>query len=162
MEEIFPFLVGLAIMAYKIYDNFKKEQDKARKRNPASGESNEEKPVSVPKQVRGEVKPKPVPMENPEPVFRYEPEYKTVYHEPLPQRPPREERLEPIKRETMARPSSRNPERPAIEVLHSRAVHQPHQHKVELHQEDKERHPYADFDFKDAIVKEAILNRPEY
>lgn len=162
MEEIFPFLVGLAVMAYKIYDNFKKEQDKAKKRNPASPEAKKEKPVTVPKQGRGEVKPKPVPMEVPEPVFRYEPEYKTVYREPFPQKPAREEYPERKKREVPSRPASRNPERPVEEVLHSRSIHQYHQHKVELQQEDEERHPYADFDFKDAIVKEAILNRPQY
>ena len=149
-------------MAYKIYDNFKKEQDKAKKRNPASREANEEKPVAVPKQVRREVKPKPVPATPPEPVFRYEPEYKTVYQEPLPPKPAKEERPERLKPEVLIRPDSRNPERPSDEVLRSRAIHQPHQHKVELQHEEEERHPYADFDFKDAIVKEAILNRPKY
>src|SRR5690606_9050162 len=118
----------------------------------------EEKQDSIPKQVRGEVKPKPVPVESPEPVFRYEPEYKPVYQESIPPRPAKKEHVERIKSEAISRYASRNPENPVEEVLRSRAIHQPHGHFVELHQEDEERHPYADFDFKDAIVKEAILN----
>ena len=74
----------------------------------------------------------------------------------------KEEHIGRIKSEALIRSASRNPERPVEEVLRSRSIHQQHQHKLELYQEDEESHPYADFDFKDAIVKEAILNRPQY
>jgi len=33
MEQIFPLLIGLAIFAYKIYENFNKQKEEDRKRN---------------------------------------------------------------------------------------------------------------------------------
>ena len=33
MEDLLPFVIGLAAFAYKIYSNFKGEQEKARRRD---------------------------------------------------------------------------------------------------------------------------------
>ena len=53
-----------------------------------------------------------------------------------------------------------NPEVPAEEVIRGREIHAPHKHKFVASQREEIR--TSDFDFEDAIIKEAILNRPEY
>ena len=161
MENIFPFLAGLAYMAYKFYSNYQKEQEEARKRNPSqpyfdnSGETHtdwvEPDPVFVPE-----------PAESKKAVTDkyHEPRYEPAYKEPKVEKPVRE----PLYREPISAIPRKvelyNPEVPAEEVVRSREIHHPHKHKFVASQEEEEFS--SDFDFKDAIVKEAILNRPQY
>lgn len=161
MENIFPFLIGLAVLAFNIYNNFRKEQDKARKRNPSAPETHHPdsdwKPV---KKQRTEPRPELVE-EVMDPVYPYEPKYRPVYKETVPPKITPEPKYETVRYEQVTQ-ENKNPELPVAEVKRSRLIHQPHQHQVTLHSEEEEAHPYADFDFKDAIVKEAILNRPQH
>lgn len=53
-----------------------------------------------------------------------------------------------------------NPEIPAEEVLANRRIHEPHKHGVKLPK--KEKHVAADFNFRQALIYDAILRRPEY
>ena len=54
-----------------------------------------------------------------------------------------------------------NPETPADEVIKNRQIHQPHRHSFKFPKK-KEKHPAADFNFKQALIYDAILRRPEY
>lgn len=53
-----------------------------------------------------------------------------------------------------------NPEAAAAEVLANRKIHEPHRHGVKAKQ--KEKHLAADFNFRQALIYDAILRRPEY
>ncbi|MBC8051844.1 MAG: hypothetical protein H7Y13_02145 [Sphingobacteriaceae bacterium] len=161
MEDFLPFLGGLAYMAYKFYTNYQKGQEEARNRNPSQPYQETE-----PETYREWGQPEPVYV--PEPVKKYEP-VPEKYHEPKYEPAYREPRKEKPVRETLYRePVSKiprkvelsNPEVPAEEIVKNRAIHEPHKHKFEASQEVTDY--YSDFDFKDAIVKEAILNRPQY
>jgi len=48
METILPFIVAAVVFGFQIYANFKKEQEKARKRNPAE-RAPSSSPPSVPR-----------------------------------------------------------------------------------------------------------------
>ena len=161
MENIFPFLIGLAYFAYKIYSNFMQEQEKAQRRNPLEGRPAEaEWPREFePQRTVRRDEPEPFLIEEAyESASPYEPKYKNLY---------REERVKEAFREpTVSQPSTLkrvelyNPEAFSEETLRSRAIHKGHGHGVQKREEADER-PF-EFDFEDAIIKEAILNRPQY
>lgn len=168
MEEIFPFLAGLAYMAYRIYANFKKGQEEARNRNPSQPRHQEERETYIewldPEET---YVPEPVtsrkePATRQEPVREkyQEPKYEPSYREPVVQK----RKIESLKREVGTKIPQTvklyNPEVPAEEVVRGRAIHEPHKHKFVASQEEEQT--YIDFDFKDAVIKEAILNRPQY
>lgn len=53
-----------------------------------------------------------------------------------------------------------NPEVPAAEVVENRRLHKPHHHGFEVAK--KEKHLAADFNFRQALIYDAILRRPQY
>jgi hypothetical protein len=168
MENILPFLLAMAALGYKLYDNFKQEQEKARKRNvgmPNSPEADYQPIPSVPSietPVR-EIKPKPVIVEEKfYPEHPYEPKYKSEYREPRPEKVFVEPVYKREKAEVLTVRENINPEKPVQEVRRTRAIHKPHQHSTAVYTEVVEEHPYANFDLHDAVIKEAILNRPQY
>lgn len=164
MGEYLPLIIGITVLIYRVYTNFVKEQEKARKRNPAERydlPQQEEKPV-IPPPVRPEYIPQTELIEE-----TYNPErpYEPVYKHVRPEAPARE-KYEAVKYERI-RPETavvtRYKEDVPQEVSLSRSLHAPHKHGItgENHQVP-ERSAYADFDVNDAVIKSAILNRPEY
>ncbi|WP_017257870.1 hypothetical protein [Pedobacter arcticus] len=53
-----------------------------------------------------------------------------------------------------------NPEVASEEVLANRRIHEQHKHGIQSKQ--KEKHLAADFNFRQALIYDAILRRPEY
>lgn len=53
-----------------------------------------------------------------------------------------------------------NPETPADEVIVGRKIHKPHQHGIKI--KTKEKHLAADFNFRQALIYDAVFRRPEY
>lgn len=161
MEELLPFLAGLAYMGYKFYTNFQKGQEEARKRDPSKPHS-EQAPAEYPFWTQSEETYVP---ENPAPVKPiaekyHEPKYEPTYKEPMIPRPAREVIAKEKKSKIPHKVELYNPEVPAEEVVKNKAIHAPHKHQFVASQEEEVLS--SDFDFKDAIVKEAILNRPQY
>ncbi len=161
MENFLPVVIGLILLGFKIYSNFRKEQEKARNRNPSPTE------VSLPEMPAPPVeklptKPQTILVEEVfDPAHPYEPHYKPVYKEPTVAKPVAEPKYERAKPETIVKERI-NPEIPVEEVLKGQAIHQPHKHQYPLSHEEEEGHLYSDFDIRDAVIKEAILNRPQY
>jgi len=154
MEEILPFLAVLAYMAYKVYSNYQKGQEEAKARNPSRPYQEEEiKPFK--EWWETEVLPEKSILD-PEPVKYHEPKYEQTYQEPKVERPV----YNKVKSEIPQTIELYNPEIPAEEVIRGREIHAPHKHKFVASQE--EEYIYSDFDFRDAVIKEAILNRPQY
>lgn len=177
MKEYIPFLIAIAIAAARMYSNFQKEQEKARKRNPSlpGGEGAPGQPVPPPPARKSPpVPPKPAPplpkpKMKPEPVLikettdprrPYEPVYTREYREPVYEKPV-VEKYTPEKRVTPHRVELSNPEDISEETSLNRTIHQPHKHRFELLTHDDEESAY-EFDMRDAVIKEAILNRPQY
>jgi len=136
METILPLVIAAIVFGFQIYANFKKEQEKARKRNPSQ---------------------KPVPKEVPErerQIKKYGKtvtQRETVLNHPIPK--PAYEKYTGMADEVE-------------EVRRARAIHKPHQHAFKrleafaLPDEEKEYNAHVDFDLRDAIIKAAILERP--
>ena len=53
-----------------------------------------------------------------------------------------------------------NPEKPADEVIAGRRIHKPHQHGIKI--KTKEKHLATDFNFRQALIYDAVFRRPEY
>lgn len=161
MEEMLPFLAGLAYMAYKFYTNFQKGQEEARNRNPSQPYAEEPQDI-YPEWVEPEpvYVPAPPVVTSPVPEKYHEPRYEPVYKEPKVEKAIREPFYKEEVSKIPAKIELENPEIPVEEVLRNRAIHLPHKHQFVASQE--EEHIYSDFDFKDAVIKEAILNRPQY
>ncbi len=159
MEDLLPFVIGLAAFAYKIYSNFKSEQEKARKRDtsmpaePIDDLYVPEKPAESRKKPVKE--PAPFLLEEVvDPARPFEPKYKHIYKEAKVAAPIKEKSSTELSQYGLA------VEIPAEEVLQSRKIYERHQHKLERVNHDEEL-PY-EFDMRDAIIKQAILNRPDY
>ncbi|MEJ6982368.1 hypothetical protein WG906_18025 [Pedobacter sp. P351] len=156
MENLLPFLAGLAYMAYKIYENYQKGQEEARKRNPSQPYSDVEEETY--QEWKGEdiyVPTKSILDKEVPPEKYHEPKYERMIETPY---------REPVRKEAKATIPSVvelfNPEEPAEEVVKNREIHAPHRHKFVASQEEVDLS--SDFDFRDAIIKEAVLNRPQY
>ena len=160
MEELLPFLAGLAYMAYKFFTNFRKGQEEARNRNPSqpyAEQPGENQPFwPEPQEVYVPEKPSKQPLQE----KYHEPKYEPAYKEPMIPKPVREPITKEVKTKIPHKVELYNPEVPAEEVVRNRAIHEPHKHKFVASQEEEVRS--SDFDFEDAIIKEAILNRPQY
>ncbi len=176
---LIAFFVITAIL--KIYNTFKEEQEKAakrfsqqealRKQQSADRETStgpQTRPAGYRPQVGRDGAPSaPLPFDYPagrpvaEPAYtrmeaepryermRAEPTYKTPkYGQEHPRRPARLERT--------INAAEEMPE----EVLRSRQIHKGHKHGFEFPKAAEEVH--YQFDIRDAIIKEAILNRPEF
>lgn len=164
MENIVPYLIVAAGLIYKVYQNFQQEQEKARKRNPSQPITKEQKPDVKPKPPQTLTKPQPVFEEQTfDPKHPYEPKYEPTYkREPAVKRYRAENRYETISPEVVETTEYYNPEKPALEIRKSRSIHKPHGHKFVPYTEVEEQSEYANFDLRDAIIKSAILQRPEY
>ena len=89
-----------------------------------------------------------------------EPKYEEVYSEPVLEKPFKKLADKKDAPHIPNKVELYNPEVPAEEVLRNREIHAPHKHAfVASHEEEV---TYSNFDFEDAIIKEAILNRPQY
>lgn len=187
MKEYLPFIILMILAFFRFYSNFQKEQRKAQRRNPSvpgAEKTNEqsERP-SAPPQPRGPVilpgkpvtewrqppgplvpkedKPQPILVkESDNPRDLYEPVYKREYKEPvykpeIPSKPVIEKRATPHRVELT------HLEDMSDETRINRAIHQPHHHKFGITPHGEEETGY-EFDVHDAVIKEAILNRPQY
>ncbi|HEY0667807.1 MAG TPA: hypothetical protein VGD22_06500 [Sphingobacteriaceae bacterium] len=165
MEQYFPVIIAVAVLIYRVYTNFLKEQEKARKRNPAERPPDmyqEEPPVNRPFEY--EYQPEPELIEETySPERPYEPVYKHIKPEALVRESYKEEKYDPMTTESVV--INKYKEDRAREVKLGRAIHAPHKHGVKADEQDLEQEgpsAYADFDLHDAVIKSAILNRPEY
>lgn len=166
MENFIPFIIGIAFFLYKTWVNFQAEQNKAKKRNPSVPPVQEtRKPQAVDKPT------KPVTSKNPDPFLieeisdpnnPYEPKYKHLYQreKPVPKTIVEKNIKEPTQEQNLYI-EGYNPENVAEEVRRNRSIHQKHNHNKKLQVQEDDDGSYH-FDMKDAIIKEAILNRPNY
>ncbi|HEY1024565.1 MAG TPA: hypothetical protein VGE26_05325 [Sphingobacteriaceae bacterium] len=169
MEEFLPLILGLIAVVYRIYTNFMKEQVKAKKRDTSKRPDTE---ISIPAESvpDREIPAKPVYIPSPAseevvitPVLPYEPAYPYQNPEKHVRKRYEEPKYEPLKAELNVIKEGRSPEPVAEEVRRSRAIHAKHSHRIMSHDEEEDgRSAYADFDMHDAVIKSAILNRPEY
>ena len=165
MEEILPFLAGLAYMAYKVFDNYQKGQKEARERNPSQPYQQEAKETYSewiePEEI---YVPEPVKVEEPVAERYREPKYVPSYKEPIVEKPVREHILKESGRSGIPQKVElQDPGMPVVEVVRKKAADSPLKYQFVASQEEEEFYSdYSDFDFKDAIIKEAILNRPQY
>lgn len=156
MENILPFLAALAYMAYKVYENYQKGQEEARTRNPSQPYSQgTEEAYPEWKEEDILISAKSILDKEEPPAEKYhEPKYERMIEKPY---------REPLAKETVKIPAKvelYNPEEPAEEVLRGREIHAPHKHRFVASQQEAD--VYSEFDVQDAVIKEAILNRPQY
>ena len=160
MEEILPFLGGLAYLAYMFYSNYQKGQEEARKRNPSKPYQEEEHEQYQEWDVEETYRPESILDYKPATEKYQEPKYEEVYSEPVLEKPFKKLADKKDAPHIPNKVELYNPEVPAEEVLRNREIHAPHKHAfVASHEEEV---TYSNFDFEDAIIKEAILNRPQY
>lgn len=143
MEKIIYVLLPIAYFLYQAYNNYLKEQEKAKKRNLA-------KPLVktiIPEKVAAK-------------------EEKFDVKEFLREKFSLEtERKEIIKSQTKTIPEYQikdyyNPEVAAAEVVQNRKIHSVHPHKVDLVVSHEEVETGYVFDLRTAVIQQAILNRP--
>ncbi|WP_207531695.1 hypothetical protein [Desertivirga arenae] len=163
MENFIPFLIGIALFIYKVWSNFSKEQEKARKRNPAKSGTSEKR--SVDSKRRQAAAPANVPQpflieevtdtNNP-----YEPKYKHLYQREKRNSKEYEPKVNELSNKEMqiAR-EGYNPEIPAEEIKANRKIHRTHKHgEVSIPEVENP----VEFDMRSAVIAEAILNRPKF
>lgn len=149
MGEYLPFLFAIAYVIYGFYNNLKKAQEEAKKRDPAKpwdGGQAPEKPKSQrPKDVLSRpaqpayVESEPILVKevyNPE---SYEPKYESVYQQPA--------YAEYVKPKPGVKKKSAIP---TSVTISDRINHLDGAGEV------------YDFDMRDAVIKKAILDRPQY
>ncbi|QNL48509.1 hypothetical protein H8S90_17180 [Olivibacter sp. SDN3] len=141
METILPFIIAAIVFGFQIYANFKKEQEKARKRNP-----------SQPQQPRGEV------------VIEYE---EAEPHQKKPLRKIRDkevlvERKQPEVHQRYERYTGvLNEAKEVRRTKETRPAYGHHSGRLDPYVIDESNlNTYADFDLRDAVIKAAILDRP--
>lgn len=134
MENFLPFLLIVAGVVYKIYTEYKKEQDKAVKRNV-------NRPVSPPVQQRQGPKPVIVP-----PVQKREQipvkSQKPIQRPTVVQRPVKEEIPQEVLRLRKAKEVARTKQAQQLVVI------------------DPEEEKAFEFDLRNAVIQAAILERP--
>lgn len=166
MEQFLPLILALLALGFKVYSNFQKEQEKARSRNISKPHTPE---VKMPQNWRPETgvpSREALPDYELQEVFTPEKPYEPAYQSPKAELPVREKVAEPryerMRPEHILTTDGRSPEVQAEEILRGRAIHAVHHHKFTPHEEVEERSAYADLDMEDAVIKSAILNRPEW
>lgn len=138
METILPFIIAAIVFGYQIYANFKKEQEKAKKRKPSHRPQVDETP------------------------------YKPLRREILQREPLSEPELIHPKSEKHITFEDYSGVLEVEEVKRAKEIHKKHEHaykRLEPYKIDagsEETNPYGDFDLRDAVIKSAILNRPRY
>lgn len=150
MENLIYILAPIALFLFKAYQNFQKEQEKARKRN-----------LSIPEQpeitVKDEVQTQPMIEERTE-ATELKPDYKLSKPEKY-EKEQYERMVYERLRSTDKKPTNYyNPEIPSAEVIENRAIHEKHKHGISL-PKIEEQESY-DFDLRQAVINEAILKRP--
>ncbi|MRX46422.1 hypothetical protein [Pedobacter puniceum] len=150
MENLIYILAPIALFLFKAYQNFQKEQEKARKRN-----------LSIPEQpeitVKDEVQTQPMIEERTE-ATELKPDYKLSKPEKY-EKEQYERMVYERLRSTDKKPADYyNPEIPSAEVIENRAIHEKHKHGIS--QPKKEEQESYDFDLRQAVINEAILKRP--
>lgn len=131
METILPLIIAALFFAFQIYSNFKKEQEKARKRDPSQRPIGEQPPVyEERKDWARQLQQKEVIISETPKVSKYD-EFSGVMEE-----------VEEVSRAKVHRPhkQSSRPFEPYVQAV--------------------EENPYSDFDLRDAVIKAAILERP--
>lgn len=149
MGEYLPFLFAIAYVIYGFYNNLKKGQEEAKKRNPAKPWDAGQTPENEEWPWEKEVAPQPVrpSYTEPEPVLvkevhrpdHHEPRYESVYQQPV---YAEYVKAKPARKKKSAIPttvtiSDRINDLDAVDMVY-------------------------DFDMRDAVVKKAILDRPQY
>ncbi|EFK58986.1 hypothetical protein ACFU8T_15375 [Sphingobacterium spiritivorum] len=130
MEQLFPLLIGLAVFAYKIYENFNKQKKEAEQRM-----RQQKRPVQQ------QHKPQPVPATPPHPPVVKKEKYSTMSHQKV-VRESNEVPAEVLKlREERERLKSDKKIQVPIPVSASK--------------EEK-----VVFDLRQAVIQQAILERP--
>lgn len=143
MDKIIYILIPIAYFFYQTYNNYVKEQEKAKKRNLGQPISeNSSQPVVVEQEKQFDVK------EFLKEKFNVETERKDV-----------------IKSQTKSIPEYQvkdyyNPEVPSAEVAKNRKIHSTHPHKIDLPLAQEEEKEGFAFNLRDAVIQQAILNRP--
>ncbi|WP_442795604.1 hypothetical protein [Pelobium manganitolerans] len=162
-------LVALIIISFliKAYQNFKKESEKAAERaKQADAQRRASQSQTVPtvphppvlvEQPSRKQTAKTLQEEHPrqaerKSAYRAEtnPAYQTV---PV-------QNKKAVKQKELLTTDYYNPEIPSAEVLANRKIHEKHKHGIKLPK--RERHVAADFNFKQALIYDAILHRPKY
>ncbi|WP_270088375.1 hypothetical protein [Sphingobacterium sp. SYP-B4668] len=133
MEQILPLLIGLAIFAYKIYENFNKQKEEDRKRNLK--------------------RPKAMPT-TPSPVQTTKP-----YTPPQPPSPPVFKQSERHLVHKKIEPVSNLPKEIPAEVAQARKQRE-RTKRLHLDEVGLEREMEVSFDLRQAIIQQAILERP--
>ncbi|MEH6308322.1 hypothetical protein RYH73_21885 [Olivibacter sp. CPCC 100613] len=136
MESILPIIIAAVVFGFQIYTNFKKEQEKARKRTPSHRPQPDE--TTTYKPLRQEVLQEGSIQE---------------YKEVLKKQVPFEDYTGVIEVEEVKRTKE-------IHKKHPHVYRRLEPYKIDSAEE--EANPYADFDLRDAVIKSAILNRPSY
>ena len=168
MEQFLPLIIGFIALAYRVYTNFQKEQEKVRKRDPSRPQTPPEATTThVPTYQYPEVQERyePVPDLTGEVFTPERPGYEPVYREPKREKvqwevfhEPKYERMKaehPVAEKRYSEPA-------VAEIVRGRAIHAKHNHQFTPHEEEVSRSAYADFDMHDAVIKSVIINRPEW
>lgn len=149
MGEYLPFLFAIAYVIYGFYNNLKKAQEEAKKRNPSRpwDADQQEGKRETPRNKPVPQMPAPPVYAEPEPILvkevyqpeRWEPKYEPVYQEPAYQ-----EYVKP-----------KAPARKKKSVI-------PTNVSISDRINPEEGSPAYQFDMRDAVIKKAILDRPQY
>ena len=150
MEQFLPFIIAGGYFAYKIYTNFQKMQEEAKKRNPAlphdgkgaeKTRANGPAPSTMPKPSSSRpVKPAPFLVQEVDNPKHAEPTYKSVYEQPLHEkRAAKSKASRPVKSEI-----------PTRIKLSDKIIH------------DDVSEEVFHFDMRQAVINQAILERPQY
>ena len=167
MENFIFVLIGVLFFAYQTYANYKKEQEKAKKRRPSDprGAATSQKvegkaqqpqqqvPLEIPRWLENILDPQPEPLPQQE-VPRKLPDYQEEYSE-LPadlydeyQNLPETKEIEELKKAIAIKKTNQ------YEVKSLK----PYTFKAE----EKVEADIPEFDLREAIIMSAILTRPEY
>jgi hypothetical protein len=132
METILPLIIAALFFGFQIYSNFKKEQEKARKRDPSQRPTGEQPTVyEERKDWARQLQQKEVIVSETPKVSKYD-EFTGVV-----------EGVEEVRRAKEVHRSYKQSSRP-----------------FEPYVQAVEENPYSDFDLRDAVIKAAILERP--
>jgi hypothetical protein len=157
VEKIIFILLPIAYFLYNAYLNFKKEQEKALKRNeeqshtPAT-EINTKNNERIPKYYQDSIR-----MENKE----YESDIRKYLSTNKLERDHINKAAKDVNKTNKSSVKDYyNPETPVEEVLQNRTIHQNHPHQFDFPSQFKDE--LIDFDLRRAIIYEVILKRPNY
>lgn len=163
MLEYLPFVIGLAYVVFKVRSEIKAQQV-PQKKNPASGRSAIPAPsiptVPSPRKTDPFLIRERADVNNPY-ESAYERDYKEEEYKPM--RPGKFEG-EPRPVYDYVKPALANYETLSDETRNERQIHALHQHGklVRVEHKDEFGEESLKFDMKQAVIYDAILNKPEY